>query len=121
LALRSAHGRADDRPHRAAQGPCRASTGHAANSRQADHSKSRARSISAPPTSPRPYRIVICRVGDGEIVRRVDDRRRAFQSGPLTPGDYTLVANGVSTHLEDRSEFRQLPSTCILASQRCRN
>src|SRR5439155_19755999 len=40
--------------------------------------------------------VMICRVSDGEIVRlamTADDG--SFRSGPLTPGDYTLVARGV--------------------------
>jgi hypothetical protein len=40
--------------------------------------------------------VMICRVSDGEIVRRtMTSDRGLFQSGPLTPGDYAVVADGV--------------------------
>jgi hypothetical protein len=40
--------------------------------------------------------VLICRVNDGEIVRRTATSGSGqFQSGPLTPGDYTVVADGV--------------------------
>jgi type II secretory pathway pseudopilin PulG len=49
------------------------------------------------PDKPSPNtEVMICRVGDGEVVRRVttgDDG--TFRSGPLVAGDYTLLANGV--------------------------
>ena len=40
--------------------------------------------------------VMICRAGDGEIVRRVwTTDEGAFHSGPLTPGDYTILAKGI--------------------------
>jgi hypothetical protein len=40
--------------------------------------------------------VMICRVSDGEIVRRVETNENgSFQSGPLTAGDYAVVADGV--------------------------
>ena len=39
---------------------------------------------------------MICRVNDGEIVRRISTKADGtFESGPLTAGDYTVVADGV--------------------------
>src|SRR5262249_9195964 len=40
--------------------------------------------------------VIICRAGDGEVVRRVWTTDEGhFHSGPLAPGDYTLLAKGI--------------------------
>jgi hypothetical protein len=54
--------------------------------------------------------VMICRVGDGEIVRRIStDQSGGYRSGPLAEGDYTVLAKEPKDAPPPRVGFQSAP------------